>query len=582
MDPSTKPNNEARQVAAELASPEPEKKTPLFQNKRYLFLQLGAVVLITLVILIGMVNGMEASNTSFEIAIILLTSITFLYGITARQMNPKAKNENKNNNPYHSFFFKGTVILTTLLTLFGIFGAFFVYVEHGNLFQAVGLATAVIWIAVFLVYFMWSVYFYNINYGLTDEDWNRIYDSKERQKAGLSIQEGELDVPQHNPFRSQTFGLPPGTVRGLIAFTLLMGGMSLLITSYGTAYSGVDIALLRQQFEFFETAFLMMIAFYFGDRSLRYLSKRWTDPNAPQSQAPTNSTPAILGSSATNPKVTGDSINEDDREFLEEDQDFAIENKAATAPPPITNVRMTLSTSLEKPIIESPGEEFVQLKDNTFQKILSDMDIRIALEEMKDRDKIELSLPVVKAIVSVESAGRGHLKDGRAKILFEGHKLWQWLEKENMDPKLLLKGNEDILYQKWTRAHYKGGAKEYDRLEKAKKLNPKAAVYSASWGLFQILGENLTHFIKGRGYKDHEEFEAKQHESEYYHFLDFLTFIKTKKIRGKALIEYVSEQNNGNYDWESFAFGYNGSGYKQNKYDTKMKAAYEKFKADGL
>ncbi len=582
MDPSTKPNNEARQVAAELASPEPEKKTPLFQNKRYLFLQLGAVVLITLVILIGMVNGMEASNTSFEIAIILLTSIAFLYGITARQMNPKAKNENKNNNPYHSFFFKGTVILTTLLTLFGIFGAFFVYVEHGNLFQAVGLATAVIWIAVFLVYFMWSVYFYNINYGLTDEDWNRIYDSKERQKAGLSIQEGELDVPQHNPFRSQTFGLPPGTVRGLIAFTLLMGGMSLLITSYGTAYSGVDIALLRQQFEFFETAFLMMIAFYFGDRSLRYLSKRWTDPNAPQSQAPTNSTPAILGSSATNPKVTGDSINEDDREFLEEDQDFAIENKAATAPPPITNVRMTLSTSLEKTIIESPGEEFVQLKDNTFQKILSDMDIRIALEEMKDRDKIELSLPVVKAIVSVESAGRGHLKDGRAKILFEGHKLWQWLEKENMDPKLLLKGNEDILYQKWTRAHYKGGAKEYDRLEKAKKLNPKAAVYSASWGLFQILGENLTHFIKGRGYKDHEEFEAKQHESEYYHFLDFLTFIKTKKIRGKALIEYVSEQNNGNYDWESFAFGYNGSGYKQNKYDTKMKAAYEKFKADGL
>lgn len=100
--------------------------------------------------------------------------------------------------------------------------------------------------------------------------------------------------------------------------------------------------------------------------------------------------------------------------------------------------------------------------------------------------------------------------------------------------------------------------------------------------MFQILGENLTHFIKGRGYKDHEEFEAKQHESEYYHFLDFLEFIKTKKIRGRPLIDFVSEQNNGTYDWESFAFGYNGSGYKVNKYDVKMKAAYEKFKADGL
>ena len=582
MSTSTEPISDTPPVAADISTQETSKKTPLFKNKGYLFLQLGTVVLLTLVVLIGVANGMESTNVSFEIAFILLISIAFLYGITARQMNPKAKNENKNNNPYHTFFFRGTVILTSLLTLFGIFGSFFVYVEHGNLFQAVGLATAIIWISVFLVYFMWSVYFYNINYGLTDEDWNRIYEAKDRQKDGLSIQEGELEVPQHNPFRSQTFGLPPGTVRGMIAFTLLMGGMSLLITSFGTAYSGVDIALLRQQFEFFETAFLMMIAFYFGDRSLKYISKRWTDPNAPQPTGPGQPSPATFNTSTTKSSVVGDSIDGDDVEFLEEDKEFSLENKPTDTPPPITNVRMTLSTSLEKPVIESPGEEFVQLKDNTYQKILSDMDIRIALEELKDRDGIELSLPVVKAIVTVESAGRGHLKDGRAKILFEGHKFWQWLEKEKMNPSLSVKGNEDILYQKWTKVHYKGGAKEYDRLEKAQKLNPKAAVYSASWGLFQILGENLTHFIKGRGYEDHEEFVAKQHESEYYHFLDFLEFIKTKKVRGKALIDFVSEQNKGKYDWESFAFGYNGSGYKVNKYDIKMKAAYEKFKADEL
>lgn len=154
MDTSTKPNTETPQLDSDYANLETEKKAPLFQNKRYLFLQLGAVILITLVVLIGVVNGMEATNISFEIAIILLTSIAFLYGITARQMNPKAKNENKYNNPYHTFFFRGTVILTSLLTIFGVFGSFFVYVEHGNLFQAVGLATAIIWISVFLVYFM--------------------------------------------------------------------------------------------------------------------------------------------------------------------------------------------------------------------------------------------------------------------------------------------------------------------------------------------------------------------------------------------------------------------------------------------
>nr|MBI1230115.1 DUF3380 domain-containing protein [Cytophagales bacterium] len=583
MSTTSETNSEDKAPKSPKALPEEtENKSPLFKNKAYLILQLSAVVIITVVILIGVVNGMEAANTSFEIAIILLISIAFLYGITARQMNPKAKDQNKNNNPYHTFFFRGTVILTSLLTLFGIFGSFFVYVEHGNLFQAVGLATAVIWIAVFLVYFMWSVYFYNINYGLTDEDWNRIYEAKERQKEGLSMQEGELDVPQYNPFRSQTFGLPPGTVRGMIAFTLLMGGMSLLITSFGTAYSGVDIALLRQQFEFFETAFLMMIAFYFGDRSLKYISKRWSDPNSPQQTSEGKATLGTSASAPALPRIKGDSIDEDDDVFLADDREFELENRPADAVPTITNVRMALSTSLNKPMIEAPGEEFVQLKDNAFAKVLSDMDIRQALAELKDKDKIDLSLPVVKAIVSVESAGRGHLKDGRAKILFEGHKFWQWLEKEKMDPKLSVKGNEDILYEKWTRAHYKGGTREYDRLEKAKKLHPKAAVYSASWGLFQILGENITHFIKGRGYKDHEEFEARQHESEYYHFLDFLEFIKTKKVRGTPLIDFVSENTNGNYDWERFAFGYNGSEYKVNKYDVKMKAAYEKFKAEGL
>lgn len=33
-----------------------------------------------------------------------------------------------------------------------------------------------------------------------------------------------------------------------------------------------------------------------------------------------------------------------------------------------------------------------------------------------------------------------------------------------------------------------------------------------------------------------------------------------------------------NKDWATFARCYNGSGYAVNKYDEKLKAAYEKFK----
>nr|WP_262924348.1 N-acetylmuramidase domain-containing protein [Segatella copri] len=35
------------------------------------------------------------------------------------------------------------------------------------------------------------------------------------------------------------------------------------------------------------------------------------------------------------------------------------------------------------------------------------------------------------------------------------------------------KGNEDILYPKWTKTHYQGGLKEYDRLERARVIHGK-------------------------------------------------------------------------------------------------------------
>lgn len=563
-----------------MSTSNPDKAKPLFQNKPYLLVQLGAVVMTTLVLLFGVVPEWQDKNASFAVTLILLIAVGLLYGIAARHMNPRAKQVNQNNNPYHPFFFKGTVVLTSLLTLFGLLGAFFVYIEHQNLFQAVGLATAVIWMAVFLVYFMWSVYFYNINYGITDQDWERIYEQSEQKRNGIFVPDTEaMDVPRYNPYRSQTFGLPPGTVRGMIAFTLLMGGMSLLITSFGSGYTGMDMALLRQQFEFFETAFLMMIAFYFGDRSLKYVSKRWSDPNKNSSDdnSGLQGTRSAGESLSATPSGPMDDVEMDDQEFVRENAGFTVSSPSA-----LTNQRTLLSASLDSAVVEQSGDDFIKSNDMAHAKVLSDMDIRVALEDFADKRGIKLSLPVVKAVISVESSGRGHLADGRAKILFEGHVFWRNLVKLGEDPKAHQKGNEDILFEKWTRAHYKGGAKEYERLEKAIAIHKTAAVYAASWGMFQVLGENLEGNIKGRGYKDVDDFMDHQHQSEYFHLLDFLEFIRTKKSRGKRLVDYISEELDGNYDWEAFAFGYNGSAYAVSQYHTRMKAAYEKLKAQGL
>ncbi|WP_240459184.1 N-acetylmuramidase family protein [Cyclobacterium jeungdonense] len=534
-------------------------------------------------VLVFIVPGMESTNYGIASGLVVVIALVFMYALLARYFSPKTKDRNPNFNPYHTFFFKGTVILSTLLVTFGILGAFFVYIEYNNLFQAVGLATSVIWIALFLIYFMWSVYHYNINYGLTDQDWQRIYDAKDRHSQGFPVKMAEMATPDHNPYRSQTFGLPPGTVRGMIAFTLLMGGMALLIVSFGTQYSGVDAALLSQQFEFFETAFLMMIAFYFGDKSLKYLQNRWTPKGTGEKQSQSDTEQSVTSSqsgkwSLSQPQST---LDIDENAFALDDSAFVARNLESENTSPLEDQRVSLSTSFDMPPENLQiQEEFVQIKDNTDSKILSDMDIRLALEELEQKEQVRISLPVIKAVIAVESAGRGHLADGRAKILFEGHKFWHWLEKFGKDPKALQAGKEHLIYEKWTRDHYLGGAREYERLEQAKRIDPKAAVYATSWGLFQILGENMEHHLKGRKYKNVEEFEARQHESEYFHFLDFLEFIKTKKVRGKTLLDYISEENQGNYDWESFAYGYNGSGYKVNKYHIKMKAHYDKFKKE--
>jgi N-acetylmuramoyl-L-alanine amidase len=551
---------------------------------RYLIFNVGAIVIFSLVMIALVIPGMEESNQRFTVGFVTLLALGSIYAVTSKYMKPKEEEDEdivEQGNPYQGFFFRGTVILTMILILLGIIGGFFVYVEHNNLFQAIGLITALIWIGTFLMYFMWSVYHYNINYGITDKDWDKIFEAEKRHQQGFPVNPSELKAPKYNPYRSQTFGLPPGTVRGMIAFTLLIGGMSLLVVSFGTEYTGAELALVRQQFEFFETAFLMMIAFYFGDKSLKYLQKRWSDPNKKVEEG-TSSTPSLQDSNvetghSTMPAPTGpkDPLYDDDKDLYKEDSKYAREHDVDT---PSSTKKAPAPSSLLKDYQLEQGIEYVQILDNLHHKVLSEEDIKKALVKLKSEDNIELSLPVVKAIIAVESSGRGHLLDGRAKILFEGHKFWYWLEKSGKNPKDYEKGNENILYKKWTREHYLTGSKEYTRLEAAKNIDEKAAVYSASWGLFQILGENIENNIEERKYKNVQEFEEKQHESEYYHFLDFLVFIKTKKVNKKALIHYISEETKGDYDWEAFAYGYNGSGYKINQYDQKLKAAYNKYK----
>jgi hypothetical protein len=142
------------------------------------------------------------------------------------------------------------------------------------IYKAIGFGIIMLWTCIFLIYFIWASHFYNINYGITNKDWDKIYKAKEQRTEGGFYKQEDIDEePQYNPYSDQTFGLPPGTVRGMIAFTLLFGSLALLVVSFGLENSWEPGSFIVDQFEFFKTAFIMMIAFYFGSHSLKYLKK---------------------------------------------------------------------------------------------------------------------------------------------------------------------------------------------------------------------------------------------------------------------------------------------------------------------
>lgn len=163
----------------------------------------------------------------------------------------------------------------------------------------------------------------------------------------------------------------------------------------------------------------------------------------------------------------------------------------------------------------------------------------------------------VKAVAEVESTGNGFLSNDLPKILFEAHKFHE-LTGGIYDKKF-----PNISSPVWNKALYMGGQKEYSRLAQAKQLNETAALLSTSWGKFQIMGFNF----KLCGYNSVQQMVEQMQLSECNHLIAFVMFLKSTGL-DKHLITK---------EWALFAEGYNGNGYKQNNYDTKLQTAYLRF-----
>ena len=171
----------------------------------------------------------------------------------------------------------------------------------------------------------------------------------------------------------------------------------------------------------------------------------------------------------------------------------------------------------------------------------------------------------LKAVQEVETGGRGgFFAPGKPAILFEGHIFWKQLTKKGVNPEKYVQGNKDILYPKWEKERYKGGMEEYERLEKARRIDREAADASASWGMFQIMGFNY----KACDEKSVESFVTAMCESERKQLI-----LSGRFIRKGGMLPALIAKN-----WREFAHKYNGAGYAQNSYDIKLMNAYNKFK----
>lgn len=196
---------------------------------------------------------------------------------------------------------------------------------------------------------------------------------------------------------------------------------------------------------------------------------------------------------------------------------------------------------------EPPQSASKSLRDADYQQAATTLGVEVA---------------VIKAVATVESRGNGFLSNGKPKILFEGH----WFSK-------FTKGQYDkshpkISYQKWTKAHYRGGTAEYSRYNTAYALDATAAMKSTSWGKFQIMGFNSSKCGYG---SDVKKFVDDMYKSEGLQLMAFVRFIQST-----GLNKHLKARN-----WAAFARGYNGPGYAQNKYDVLMKQAYEAFSSSG-
>ncbi len=163
----------------------------------------------------------------------------------------------------------------------------------------------------------------------------------------------------------------------------------------------------------------------------------------------------------------------------------------------------------------------------------------------------------LRAVVTVESGGKSFSDLGLPIILFEPH-IFHRRTDGRWSP-------SSFSYAKWRDLPYpKTQIGRWDQMADAAARNEQAALESASWGLFQIMGFHW----KTLGYASAESFALAMAKSEAAQLGALVTFIKVNGLADELRLLSANPET-----CRAFARGYNGASYAANGYHIKLAQA---------
>lgn len=159
----------------------------------------------------------------------------------------------------------------------------------------------------------------------------------------------------------------------------------------------------------------------------------------------------------------------------------------------------------------------------------------------------------IQAVAIVETRREASDELGRPTILFERHKFRSFTFGTYNATHADLSGPQ---------GNYGRFSEQYNKLRRAAMLNEEAALKSASWGAFQIMGFNHTN----AGYGTVAAFVDAMIGSQSNQLNAFVAFVGAEAGMKNAIVKK---------EWATFARLYNGPDYAKNNYDTKMDNEYK-------